>query len=107
MCINRYNVVAQQKEISREDSNVEKKYIYSAILTTECLNSERKNLGLSSQHKKRKAEIDFFLNRIKICPYRKKEYPALRYKVLSGDSFESPIFFLQLLLAIALDIRPA
>jgi hypothetical protein len=38
---------------------------------------------------------------------RKKEYPALRYRVLSGDSFESPIFFLHLLLAVALDRRPA
>jgi hypothetical protein len=104
MCINRYNVVAQRKEISREDSNVEKKYIYSAILTTECLNSERKNLDLSSHHKKRKSEIDFFLDRIKACPYRKKEYPAFR---LSGDSFESAIFSLQLLLAIALDRTPA
>jgi hypothetical protein len=31
---------------------------------------------------------------------------TLRYRVLSGDSFESPIFFLQLLLAAALDRRP-
>jgi hypothetical protein len=33
------------------------------------------------------------------------EYHAFRYKVLSGDSFESPIFFLQLLLAVAPDTR--
>jgi hypothetical protein len=32
---------------------------------------------------------------------------TLRYRVLSGDSFFSPIFFLQLLLAVALDTRPA
>ncbi len=33
---------------------------------------------------------------------------TLRYnKGLSGDSFESPIFFLQPLLAVALDRRPA
>jgi hypothetical protein len=40
-----------------------------------------------------------------------EEYPALwaalRYRVLSGDSLESPTFFLQLLLVIALGRRPA
>jgi len=36
-----------------------------------------------------------------------EEYLALRYRVLSGGSFESPIFFLQLLLAVAFDRRPA
>jgi hypothetical protein len=30
---------------------------------------------------------------------------TLRYRVLSGDIFESPIFFLQLFLAVALDRR--
>jgi hypothetical protein len=38
---------------------------------------------------------------------RKKEYPTLRYRVLLEDSFESPIVFLQRLLAVALDRRPA
>jgi hypothetical protein len=37
---------------------------------------------------------------------RKKEYLAFRYRVLSRDNFVSPIFFLQLLLAVALDRRP-
>ncbi len=32
---------------------------------------------------------------------------TLRYRLLSGDSFESLIFFLQLLLAVVLDRRPA
>ncbi len=32
---------------------------------------------------------------------------TLQYRVLSGDSFDSPIFSLQLSLAIALDRRPA
>jgi hypothetical protein len=39
-----------------------------------------------------------------------EEYPAFRLpcgKMLSGDSFESPIFSLQLSLAVALDRRPA
>jgi hypothetical protein len=31
---------------------------------------------------------------------------TLRYRMLSGDSFESPIFFLQLWLAVALDRSP-
>jgi hypothetical protein len=31
---------------------------------------------------------------------------TLRYRVLSGDSFESPIFSVQLLLAAALGRRP-
>ncbi len=38
---------------------------------------------------------------------RKKEYPTLRYRVLSGDRFERPIFSLQLLIVVALDRRPA
>jgi hypothetical protein len=38
---------------------------------------------------------------------QKEEEPAFRYnKGLSGDSFESSIFFLQLLLAVALDRKP-
>ncbi len=36
-----------------------------------------------------------------------KEYTALRYRVLSGDSFESLIFFLRVLLVVALDRRSA
>ncbi len=32
---------------------------------------------------------------------------TLQYSVLPGDSFESPVFFLELLLAVALDRRPA
>jgi hypothetical protein len=32
---------------------------------------------------------------------------TLRYRVLFGDSFESQIFFLQLLLAVTLGQRPA
>jgi hypothetical protein len=36
-----------------------------------------------------------------------KEYPVFRYWALFGDSFERPIFFLQLLLAVALERRPA
>jgi hypothetical protein len=38
---------------------------------------------------------------------RKEDYPAFRYRVLSGDSFENPIFLLQLSLAAALDRRQA
>jgi hypothetical protein len=38
---------------------------------------------------------------------RKKEYPAFRYRLLSGGSFENPKSFLQLLLAVALDRRQA
>ncbi len=38
---------------------------------------------------------------------RKQEYPAFQYRVLSGDSFENPIFFVQLLLAVALGRRQA
>ncbi len=38
---------------------------------------------------------------------KKKEYPAFLYRMLSGDSFESPIFFLKLFLIVALDRRPA
>jgi hypothetical protein len=38
---------------------------------------------------------------------KKKENPALSYRVLSGNSFESPIFFLQLLLAVTLNRRLA
>jgi hypothetical protein len=35
-----------------------------------------------------------------------EEYPAFQYRVLSEDSFESPMFFLQLFLAVALERRP-
>jgi hypothetical protein len=43
------------------------------------------------------------------CIYleRKEEYPVLRYRVLSEDSFLSPIFSLQLLLAVAVDRKSA
>jgi len=38
---------------------------------------------------------------------RKRKYPVFRYRVLFGDSFESPLFFLELLLAVALDRKSA
>ncbi len=36
----------------------------------------------------------------------RKNTPALRYRMLSRDSFESSIFFLELLVAVSLDRRP-
>ncbi len=50
---------------------------------------------------------DFWRTLSYCFPERKKGYPTLRYRVLSGESFKSPIFFLQLLLAGALSRRLA
>ncbi len=38
---------------------------------------------------------------------RRRRRPALRYRMLYADSYESSIFFLQLFLAVAMNRRPA
>jgi hypothetical protein len=49
--------------------------------------------------------------KIELVTRKKERIPrlpaALRYRVLSRDSFKSSIFFLQILLVVALDRRPA
>jgi hypothetical protein len=48
-----------------------------------------------------------WLNSFPCTKKERKNTPTLRYRVLFGDSFETIIFFLQLLLAVALNRRPA
>jgi hypothetical protein len=50
---------------------------------------------------------DFLINIIKTKRRRPRVSTTLQYRMLSGDSYESPMFFLQLLLPVALERRLA
>jgi hypothetical protein len=86
---NSFCTIRKNRFVSREDFR-------KFEVTLQITNSYRQ-CGLIIGEKK--AILYFFL----FIQLKKEEYPAFRYRVLSRN----PIFFLQLLLAVALDRRQA